>query len=138
MEKVEQQTDTSFPSELLDEALFFVFDLMDDAQLEFFCMGKTAEQMFNNQWLTGKKLEFGVKKQSLTQDVIDTLKMVNPSIDIQDRKIIMEYKGVPIEVRIIRKHYRVLDNLDAVDYANESFLIPNPFDAFLRMGNFMH
>jgi hypothetical protein len=88
--------------------------------------------------LRGKKLELGIKATQITQDTKDMLKMSNPSIDIQDRKIIMEYNGVPIEIRIIKKHYRVLDNLDTIDYAYESFLIPNPFEAFIRMSNFMH
>lgn len=136
--KVEEKTEQSFPSEQLEEALFFVYDLMADAQLEFFVMGNTAQQMFNNEWLSGKKLEFGVTLKQLTNDTKDMLKMSNPNIDITDKKIIMEYNGVPIEVRIIKKHYRVLDNLDTVDYGYESFLIPNPFDAFIRMSRFMH
>lgn len=136
--KVEEESEVSLPSEKLDEALFFVYELMQDAQLEFFVMGKTAEQIYNNEWLKGKKVELGIKAKQLTADTRDMLKMSHPGIDIQDRKIIMEYNGVPIEVKIIKMHYRVLDNLDYIDYAYESFLIPNPFDAFMRMSNFMH
>lgn len=136
--KVEESTDDSLTSEALDAALFFTYETMLDAQLEFFVMGKTAEQMYKNEWLRGKKLELGVKANNLTDGAITMLKLSNPSIDIQPRKIIMEYNGVPIEIRIIKMHYRVLDNLDTIDYAYESFLIPNPFDAFIRMSRFMH
>lgn len=138
MEKVEKQTAASLPSELLDEALFYAYDLMDDAQLEFFVMGKTAESIYKEEWLTGNKIELGIKAKQLTESTRTLLKIVNPGIDIQDRKIIMEYKGVPIEIRVIKLHYRVLDNLDAKDYAYETFLLPNPFEAFIRMSRFMH
>jgi hypothetical protein len=138
--KQNDKTSESFPSELLEEALYFIHDLMDDAQLEFFAMGKTAEQLVNDLWLEGNKLEFGVKKRNLTADNLSVLKEAVPSIDIQDRKIIMEYSGIPIELKIIKLHYRVLDNLDTIMYGPglEVFLVPNPFEAFMRMGKFLH
>ena len=136
--KVSEKTTDSLPSEQLDAALFFAHEVFQDAQLEYFVMGTTAEAMINNEWLRGNKIELGVKINQLTDSARDMLKISNPSIDIGDKKIIMEYSGVPIEARIIRKHYRVLDNLDYIDYAYESFLIPNPFDAFIRMSRFMH
>ncbi len=122
----------------LEEALFYVFDMMADAQLEFFPMNKTAKQMYNNEWLEGDKLTFGVKKSELAESTLEMLKISEPSIDLQPKKIIMIHSGVPIEIRIINKHYRVLDNLDTIDYAYETFLVPNPFDAFMRMTYFMH
>jgi len=136
--KVEEKTDKSFTSEELEAALMWVYDVMQDAQLDFFLMGKTAEQAYKNEWLSGNKIELGVQKKALADTTIDILKIVNPNIDIQDKKLIMECNGVPIEIKIIKLHYRVLDNLDSIDYAYETFLVPNPFDAFIRMSRFMH
>lgn len=127
-----------FTSEQLEAALMFAMDTFMDAGMEFFAMGSTAENIYNNEWLTGDKVQLGIKKSELMPGSIDILKISNPSIDVGDRKIIMEYEGVPIEVRIIKKHYRVLDNLDIVMYAYEQFFLPTPFDAFLRMERFMH
>ena len=131
-----------FTWEQLEAALFFAFDLFDDAQCEFFPMGKTALQMYDSQTkevsLEGDKITLGVRKKDLAESTIEMLKISSPSIDIQDRKIIIEHEGVPIEIKIISKHYRVLDNLDSIDYAYETFLIPNPFDAFKRMMWFMY
>lgn len=127
-----------FTSEQLEGALMFAMDAFLDAGMEFFVMGGTAENMYKNEWLTGNKIELGMKKTEAMPGPLDILKIANPSIDIGDRKIIMEYEGVPIEVKIIKKHYRVLDNLDTVMYAYEQFFLPNPFEAFLRMGRFMH
>ena len=138
VKKKNTQKTSKYTSEQLEEALFAVFDMMADAQLEFFPMGKTASQMYSNEWLQGDRLNFGIRKQDLAESTVQMLKISNPSIDIQDKKIIMEHNGIPIEVRIIRKHYRVLDNLDTIDYAYETFLMPNPFDAFIRMSVFMH
>lgn len=128
----------SFTPEQLEEALFFTFDMMADAQLEFFPMNKTANQMYDDIPLEGDKLTFGVKKQELAETTLDMLKISNPSIDLTDKKIIMEVNSVPVEIRIITKHYRVLDNLDAINYAYETFYVPNPFEAFMRMSAFMH
>lgn len=139
MEKTKTLVKTSkFTSEQLEEALFFVFDMMADAQLEFFPIGDTATQMYNNEWLKGDKLNFGIRKQDLAESTVQMLKISNPSIDIQEKKIIMSHNSIPVEIRIIKKHYRVLDNLDTIDYAYETFLVPNPFDAFTRMSRFMH
>ena len=124
--------------EQLEEALFVVFDLMADAQLEFFPMNNTAKQMHNNEYLAGDKLTFGVRRKDLAESTLEMLKISNPSIDVTEKKIIMKHNGIPIEIRIINKHYRVLDNLDTIDYAYETFLMPNPFDAFARMSAFMH
>lgn len=129
---------SKFTSEQLEEALFVVFDMMADAQLEFFPIGKTARQMYNNEWLEGDMLNFGIKKQELAESTVVMLKVSHPEIDIQDKKIIMSHNGIPIEIRIIHKHYRVLDNLDTIDYAYETFLMPNPFESFIRMSVFLH
>ena len=136
--KTTNQKTGKFTWEQLEEALMAVYDLMQDAQLEFFPMNKTALQMKNNEYLAGDKLTFGIRKQDLAESTIEMLKISNPSIDLQPKKIIMEHNGIPVEIRIINKHYRVLDNLDTIDYAYETFLMPNPFDAFYRMTWFMH
>ena len=136
--KVDEKTDKSLPSEELESALMYAMDTFDAAQLEFFLMGKTAEQIYKGEWLQGNKIELGVKSNWLSTHILDMLKIVEPTIDIGDRKIIIECNGVPIEIKIIKLHYRVLDNLDTIDYAYESFLIPNPFEAFLVSGRFMH
>jgi len=132
----------NFTQEQLEAALFYAFDVFADAQCEFFPMGKTAEQMYDSQtkevYLSGDKIQLGVKKNELAESTIELLKIINPSIDIGDKKLIMNYEGVPIEIRIIKKHYRVLDRLDNIDFAYETFLIPTPFDAFLRMSAFMN
>lgn len=138
MEKKKTIQKNKFTSEQLEEALFAVFDMMADAQLEFFPMNQTAVQIHENKWLEGDKLIFGVKKRDLAESTIEMLKIANPSIDLQPKKIIMVHNGIPIEIRIITKHYRVLDNLDTVDYAYETFLMPNPFEAFKRMMWFMY
>lgn len=138
MDEKKNTQKSKFTSEQLEEALFNVFDLMADAQLEFFPMNKTAIQMHDNLFLEGDKLTFGVRKKDLAETTLDMLKISNPSIDLQDKKIIMEVNSIPIEIRIITKHYRVLDNLDTIDYAYETFLMPNPFEAFKRMTFFMH
>lgn len=137
-DKAKNIKENKFTWEQLEEALFVVFDMMQDAQLEFFPMNKTALQMHNNEYLAGDKLTFGVKRKDLAESTIEMLKLSNPSIDLQEKKLIMVHNGIPIEIRIINKHYRVLDNLDAIDYAYETFLMPNPFEAFIRMMYFMH
>ena len=65
-------------SEKLEEALFFVFDMMADAQLEFFPMNQTAKQMYNNEWLAGDKLTFGVKGNALAESTLQMLKLSEP------------------------------------------------------------
>lgn len=126
-----------FTSEQLEAALFAAKDFLDEAVCEFFVMGETAKCMKEDRWLTGKKIDIGIKEKEYigTKEI---MLIANPNIDIQPRKIIMIHEEVPIEIRIIHKHYRVLDHLDQILYAYEDFLVPNPFDAFIRMSVFMH
>lgn len=133
----------NFDTDQLMQALFIATDVLEDAQLEFFLMGKTAEQMYVGKALEGNKIELGVKKRNLADTTIDLLKITEPGIDIQDRKIIMECNGVPVEIKIIKLNYRILDNLDPIeysygDYIFDTYYVPNPFDAFMRMTRFMH
>lgn len=125
-------------TEKLDNALFYAFDLFQACMLNFFPMNNTAYQMINNQRLAGEKVQLGVRQKDLAPTTRSILKIAHPGIDIQDKKIIIIHEGIEIEVRIIKKHYRVLDNLDQIIYAYETFWIPNPIDSFMRMTRFMH
>lgn len=125
-------------TDALDEALFYAFDIFETITLDFFPMNNTAYQMINDLRLEGDKIQLGVREKDLAPTTLETLKIAVPNIDITDKKIIMVHEGIPIEVRIIKKHYRVLDNLDQILYAYETFWIPNPIESFMRMTRFMH
>lgn len=126
----------------LEKALFFAQEAFSRALLPFFPMGQTALNIKNDEWLKGEKISLGVKAKDYSGAAHifpEAVRIAGGSnIDIRDKKIHIEFEGVPIEVRIITKHYKVLDFLNPVFYAYDTFYLPNPFDHFWRMHVYMH
>lgn len=137
MDKVPEPTSAE-----LEDSLFFAQQVFERASCPFFPIHETARQIKNNEHLKGDKITLGVKLNDFlsTKHIFPEAVRISGgrNIDIGDKKIHIEYKEVPIEVRIITKHYRVLDFLDPVFYAYDTFYLPNPFDLYWRMSRFIH
>lgn len=138
----EMEEKSEFDSATLEDSLFFAQQVFERALCPFFPVNETARQIKYNEHLKGDKITLGVKESDLlsVKHILPEAVRISGgrNIDIQDKKIHIEYKEVPIEVRIITKHYRVLDFLDPVFYAYDTFYLPNPFDLYWRMSRFMH
>ena len=121
----------------LDQALATAEDLLGRAQIPFLVLGKTLEGVLKEK-LEGDKIELGVRKRYLTEDTLGILKIVTDSffgqkVTIEDNLISFEHGGVPVEIRIINRNYKCLENPDKVFYKVTEYFIPNPVGDYLKI-----
>lgn len=121
----------------LDRAIRRLFDTFDRLMCPIFLLGQTARDVkdaplnLDGGLLTGDKITAGVHRKSLTKEVWSTLRTIE-KVEEDGNLIKFEHLGVPIEVKIIDKKWKFLNNLDNKPYLVDDFLLPNPFEAYWK------
>jgi len=116
----------------LDQALAIAEDLLIRAQIPFIVLGKTLEGVLKES-LEGDKIELGVRKRYLTKDTLGLLKLVMPGLKVEENLLSFDWEGVPVEIKIINRNYKCLENPDKVFYKVTEYFIPNPVDDYLKI-----
>jgi len=120
----------------LDAALAIAEDLLFRAQIPFIVLGETLLGVLEER-LTGDKIELGIHKRYLTGSTKSMLEIISKMFDhefqVGEDKIILKYKDVPIEIKIIGRKYDCLENPDTRFYKVTEYLIPNPIDDYLKI-----
>lgn len=137
--KMDEQT-TIDPIKLND-ALFFIQDLLDRSQIRFFALKETGKQIREKEKgltpdLNLAIIELGIQKKDLTetgtQSFRGLLKLSNVEPEWTENLIRFEKNGVPIVIKIIKQKYTFLQNPNVNFYRTLEFLTPNPFDNYWR------
>ena len=131
--------------EQLNAAIRAVYDFWE--YWPYMLLGDTAKGAQEGR-LYGDKIEIGIKKLSLTKDVMSALKthieyeMSRGRCDykeISDDWIKYTWKlnksdpvSVPVECRIIHRNYQFFKFPDHVVYNYDEFRIPNPINKYLK------
>ena len=117
-----------FTHEQLTNALYYLEDLMDRAGLPFFLLEGAAKQIYDNvPYLSLNQIDAGIEDKYVQETGREFLRMVLPSIEIDQNTASFEYQGVPIVIWIIHKKWKFFNNLDMVFFGICNFRIPNPF-----------
>ncbi len=124
--------------EALDKALNHAEEMFDRCVCPFFLMGKTLKGACENEQIKGDKVELGVMARYVTPEVLSTFTSPDFSTHLDDFKLSenkIEYKveGVPVEIKIIHKHYGCLANPNTMVYKFADFKIPNPLGTFYKI-----
>ncbi len=124
----------TFTSE--ENALYFLEDIMGRCQIPFVLLGETAREVYHNldADLNNPKIEAGVKQKDLTESGFKTLKMfLPPKTEITDKSIKFTQKDTEVEIKIIKKKWKFLENPDTIFYRLAEFRIPNPFTKYWKV-----
>ena len=121
----------------LDRTLNHAEEMFERALCPFFLFGETLASALKGQ-LTGDKLELGVLKKHLTKEVIVTFTSPDFStrvdnFKLEDGRMSYEFEGVPIVVKIVKRHYGCLANPDNFVYKFADFKIPNPVSTYSKI-----
>ncbi len=134
--------------EQLNAALRSVYDLWDLwGRWPFLLLGDTAKGAKEGK-LYAPKIEIGIKKNELVKPVLDGIKVyIENEMDrgrcdykeITDNWIKYTWKAnksdlvsVPMELKIIHRHYQFFKFPDKIVYNYDEFNIPNPFDKYYK------
>lgn len=125
-EAVDSQTHES-----LLKSLYWVYDFMDRALIDFFVVGKTADAVKNTKELYGDKLTVAVRKsawESGSRRIADSF--ATPLTETPE-VVTYEYEGVPITLYVLEDN-DAISSLDQKIYHSEFFKLPNPYELFVE------
>jgi hypothetical protein len=110
-------------------ALRWISDLLTWSQIEHFLLGETAVLAKVDADMLVDKIEIGILKKNFGETTQRLFKTFLPDAELGD-VIKFEKDGVPVEIKIISKHYAFFDHPDYVFYWADEYKIPNPFKKY--------
>lgn len=129
-----EQPPLEFSSEALLDALFFFWDGFERANLNFFLVRDTLEQVVNGEDLHGDALSLGLRKlewngggEGVFRAFMEHEKVL--PVGKAENYILARYKDVPVFLYLYEDN-PCITGLDIVFYKYETFNIPNPWKTF--------
>ena len=128
-----------YKSEELEKALFKVEDLFDRLQVPMFLLMQTAWDIHKGEKLNeSDRVYVGIKKNNLTPFVLSTLKSleqdgITPKLQQVNGGYHLQENGVPIDIKIVQRNYKFLDNLQFKWYKATEYWLPNPFSVYWKV-----
>ena len=120
----------------VDAALKDVQDVLGRALCPFVILKETAEAMrADTYFLNCQKITLGIQEKHLTKEVESTLRTLVPNWKRDKDGFRYEYKGVPVEIDVIKKDWKYFKNQDFLFYRAEEYKIPNPFGEYWEARN---
>ena len=125
--------------EQLRDALFFMQDLLERCMIPFMVLGTVGRQIAeqNDPILQANKIELGIKKNHYTDSCKSMLWSlfdqyhIEASDEVDD--IALEYKGVPVFIKVIKGNYEFFRNPNTKFFFVENLDFPNPFDEYWKV-----
>src|SRR3990167_8250556 len=127
---------TQMPTgEQINKALFWVDDLLDRCQIPYVIVGDIAKQLYKNndasKQLNAHKIEILVKNGNINPMTKGLLKTFVPWIEF-GKKILLEFEGVSIEIKVLKRKYQFIEYPDLRFYMSDEYKIPNQFDRYWK------
>lgn len=119
--------------EQLDKALDRIEDDLSRASIPFVILGQTLRSIAMDDQVKGEKIELGIMERYLTDSCLGILKDRQPDLIREKGKIKLEIESVPVEIRVIRKRWSVLDNPNFLFYKVSEYRIPNPLERYWKV-----
>lgn len=116
------------------EAMVLLEELSERCLCPIFLLGEVATQIYANPdcFLTVHKIECGVTEGNLRPSTRSIMEMIVPDLKQENNTLHFSLNGVPVEMKIVQTPYEFLKHLDTHHYYICDFLLPNPFDTYLK------
>lgn len=114
------------------DALMYVEDILERAQIPFFLLDEIAKKIWEDELptLNIREIDIGILEKHLTDSCYKILKMIEPTIEKHHKTYSFNYKDVPVILWIINSDYDVFRNPDFKWYTTTQFRLPNPFKIY--------
>lgn len=126
------KTTVNFSHNELWNALRDGVDLMDGLHLPGFLLGQAARCAWDNAQLSGEEVVFGIKGGEYTNVTKGLLRALRPSIVIDEDEARYTVMNVPVRIKVIKRNYEFLKNLDRKWYLYDEYLFANPFEKYWK------
>ena len=114
-----------------NEALRWIADTLTWSQIPFFLLGETGEKVLVEDELLVDKVEIGILEKNFNDTTQRLFRGFVRDAEYGDT-VKLEREGVPIELKIIKKHYKFFENPDTVFYRADEYKIPNPWHKYWK------
>lgn len=112
-------------------ALYWVFDFMDRARINFYLVGSTAQDVRANKMLSGDRVQVAVRKNEWESGARRIADAFAEPLNDWGQSVEYVYNGVPVVVHVL-KDSTTLSGFDTAIYEQEYFKFPNPYEQFAR------
>lgn len=120
---------SGIPHEVLLKALYWVFDFMDRALINFYLVSDTAKAVREKKDLYGDRIQIAVRKNEWESGARRIADAFATPLKDNGQSVEYEYDGVPVIVHILEDS-PTLSSFDTVIYMSEYFKLPNPYEQF--------
>ena len=110
-------------------ALYWVFDFMDRALINFYLVGDTARAVKARKDLFGDRLQVAVRKNEWESGARRIADAFATPVKDYGQSLEYEYNGVPIIVHVLEDS-ETLRAYDTMIYSAEYFKLPNSYEQF--------
>ena len=118
------------------DALRWVDDMLIRSQTPYVLLGDTAMAVKEEIPFELDHVEVGVQKRHFTQDTTRLFNtcMLNEKQPLVtfDNDIKLIHHGVPITIKVVKKHWDFLQNQDFAFYFADEYNLPNPWDKYVK------
>lgn len=121
----------SIPHDQLLSALYWVFDFMDRALINFYLVGQTAQDVRANKLLSGDRVQVAVRKLEWESGARRIADAFATPLNDYGQSVEYEYNGVPVILHVLEDS-TTLSGFDTAIYENEYFKFPNPYEQFAK------
>jgi len=110
-------------------------DYLQRCQIPFILRDKTLHDIYYKDELKHPEIQLMTRDRYITKDTVGMLHSIVEDLSISKNMIHFNYGGVPVKLKVIHRHYKVLDSPDTVFYGVGNFKIPNPVAKYFNMKN---
>ena len=127
----------SFSPSELQAALLDVQDALERAQIKFIVLREAAYSLFFYEDLKGESITVGVPYRQWMPECVSILKAWRPQVQDDDHGMHYMVGNVPVNIRVIHKNFKFLNDPDSRTYYDCFLYIPNPFNNYWRSRSFV-
>lgn len=124
-----------WPSWDINAVMRDIYDIGERLLIFPILLGETARQVYDHPDhmfdLDVPIVEWGIREAQMTPEVLSLFKTWN--FKENDKGYEYTFEHVPVQIYIIKKKWKFLENLDQKFYKVDDFKLPNPFNDYWKI-----
>lgn len=122
----------------VEEALYFIEDIMDRLQIPMFLHKDVARDVYEDKGrIDADEVHVMVRERSFTPFNLGMLRdwAKKSGFEVQEHEVgyFIDHKEAPIYIHVVKKNWKYLKNPDIKFFRTTEYFVPNPFNEYWKM-----